>query len=75
MFSPVKKDAKVAEKVGPVPEPAVNVVSVPTGQGEAKPEPVPAGMGPINNAPSFPTSNRDNIYILGAMSNFNVVMA
>jgi len=75
MFSPVKKDAKVAEKVGPVPEPAVNVVPVPTGQGEAKPEPVPAGMGPINNAPSFPTSNRDNIYILGAMSNFNVVMA
>jgi len=75
MFSPVKKDAKVAEKVGPAPEPPVNVVPIPSDQGAAKPEPVPAGMGPINNAPSFATSNSDNIYILGAMSNFNVVMA
>jgi len=75
MFTPMKKDKEVAEKVGPAPEPPVNVVPVPTGQGAAKPEPVPAGMGPINNAPSFATSNSDNIYILGAMSNFNVVMA
>ena len=75
MISPVKKDKEVAEKVGPAPEPPVNVVPVPSGQGEAKPEQVPAGMGPINNAPSFATSNSDNIYILGAMSNFNVVMA
>ena len=77
MFTPVKKDKNLAEKVGPAPEPPVNVVPIPTGgesSAAAAPAPEPVSSGGINNAPSYPTSNRDNIYILGAMSNFNVVM-
>jgi len=79
MFTPMKRDEKLAEKVGPAPEPPVNVVPVPAetqqpAQSQAQSQPVKSG-GSAGNAPSFATSNRDNIYVLGAMSNFNVVMA
>jgi len=79
LFTPMKRDEKLAEKVGPAPEPPVNVVPVPAetqqpAQSQARSQPVKSG-GSAGNAPSFATSNRDNIYILGAMSNFNVVMA
>ena len=73
MFTPIKKDSGVDKKVGPAPEPPVNVVPIATGGQQAAPEPQPVASGGINNAPSFATSNRDNIYILGALSNFNVV--
>lgn len=79
LFTPMKRDEKLAEKVGPAPEPPLNVVPVPAEtqqptQSQARSQPVKSG-GSAANAPSFATSNRDNIYILGAMSNFNVVMA
>lgn len=74
MFTPVKKDGDVAQKVGPAPEPPVNVVPIPAADESAKaPQQKPAATGSINKAPSFATSNADNIYTLGAYSNFNVL--
>lgn len=74
MFTPVKKGEKLAERVGPAPEPPVSVIPIPVGEQAApQPQPQPVASGGINNAPSFATSNSDNIYILGAYSNFNVV--
>lgn len=76
IFSPVKKEKNLVERVGPEPEPKINVVPIPVAnQSQKSPQQQPVASGGINNAPSFPTSNSDNIYVLGAMSNFNVVMA
>ena len=77
MFTAVKKDVDVAKRVGPEPEKQINVVPIPmeTQQSSSQQQSQPAATGGINNAPSFATSNSDNIYTLGAMSNFNVVMA
>jgi ABC-type multidrug transport system fused ATPase/permease subunit len=74
MFSPMKKDVDLSKKVGPAPEPPINVVPIPieTSQ-QAPPQQQPVATGGINNAPSFATSNMDNIYTLGAYSNFNVL--
>ena len=73
MFTPVKKDVDVSKKVGPAPEPPVNVIPMPVQNEQSAPQTQPVASGPINDAPSFATSNRDNIYILGAYSNFNVL--
>ena len=75
MFTPIKKDSQVASRVGPAPEPPVNIVPISTPSDQPAPKPRPVASGGINNAPSYATSNADNIYTLGAMSNFNVVMA
>ena len=74
MFTSVKKDVDISQKVGPTPEPPVNVVPMPV-QSEAPqaPQEQPVATGGINGVPFFDTSNRDNIYILGAYSNFNVL--
>jgi len=74
MLTPTKKDADLAQKVGPAPEPAVNVVPIQTSDETSKaPQQKPAATGSINNVPFFATSNSDNIYTLGAYSNFNVL--
>ena len=73
LFTPVKKDVDVSKKVGPAPEPPVNVIPMPVQNEQSAPQTQPVASGPINDAPSFATSNRDNIYILGAYSNFNVL--
>lgn len=75
IFSPVKKETNLAERVGPAPEQKINVVPIPiANQSQKSPQQQSVASGGINNAPSFPTSNNDNIYVLGAMSNFNVVV-
>ena len=42
-------------------------------QQEAAPIEPPAAQGAISGVPNIPTANKDNIYLLGAYSNFNVV--
>ena len=76
-FTPVKTDAKVAEAVSQPPkEPPVTVVPIPAPAAPAPQQEKPAASGKINNAPPvFPTHNSDNIYVLGAYSNYNVVPA
>ena len=73
LLQPVKKTSMVAQNVGPAPEPPINVV--PVVQKSAPPKGQPIASGAINDAPAYATSNGDNIYTLGAMSNFNVVTA
>ena len=76
-FTPVKTDAKVAEAVSQPPkEPPVTVVPIPAPAAPAPQQEKPVASGKINNAPPvFPTHNSDNIYVLGAYSNYNVVPA
>jgi len=73
MFTPIKKDVDVSQRVGPAPEPPVNIVPMPVQNQQSAPQQQPVATSPINNAPSFATNNRDNIYTLGAYSNFNVL--
>ena len=73
LLQPVKKTTMVAQNVGPAPETPINVV--PVMQKGAPPKGQPIASGAINDAPAYATSNNDNIYTLGAMSNFNVVTA
>jgi len=73
LLDPVKKTSMIAQNIGPAPEPAINVV--PVMQKSAPPKGQPIASGGINDAPAYATSNDDNIYTLGAMSNFNVVTA
>ena len=76
-FTPVKTDAKVAEAVSQPPkEPPVTVVPIPAPAAPAPQQEKPVASGKINNGPPvFPTHNSDNIYVLGAYSNYNVVPA
>lgn len=73
MFTPIKKDVDVSQRMGPAPEPPVNVIPMPIQNQQSAPQTQPVATGAINNAPSFATSNSDNIYTLGAYSNFNVL--
>jgi hypothetical protein len=73
MFTPIKKDVDVAQRVGPAPEPPVTVLPIPVENQQQEPQTQPVASGPINDSPSFATSNKSNIYILGAYSNFNVL--
>ena len=41
--------------------------------GGAPSQPAPVSSGPIGGVEMYATSNDDNMYTLGAMSNFNVV--
>lgn len=76
-FTPVKTDAKVAETVSQPPkEPPVTVVPISSPAAPVQQQEKPVASGKINNAPPvFPTHNSDNIYVLGAYSNYNVVPA
>ena len=73
MIASLEKSKTVANVVSQAPaEPKVNVIPIP--QEQSKPAPAPASSGSgVNDAPFYPTSDPSNIYILSAMSNYNVV--
>ena len=72
-IDPVNKTQQVAQTVSQAPaEPGVTVVPIQT-QSEQKVQSQPLVSGRINEAPFFTPHNPDNIYTLGARSNFNVV--
>ena len=77
MITPRRRDDSVAQTISRSTEPGVTVVPIPIaqaqGQQEAEPIESPAAQGSVSGVPSIPTSNPDNIYLLGAYSNFNVV--
>jgi len=77
MITPRRRDDSVAQTISRSTEPGVTVVPIPIaqaqGQQEAAPIEAPAAQGSVSGVPSIPTSNPDNIYLLGAYSNFNVV--
>lgn len=75
MLESISKSKDVAKRVSKTPEePGVTVLPVPISSGGgAQPQPVPVSSGPIGGVQMYDTSNSDNMYTLGAMSNFNVV--
>jgi len=76
MFTPISKDDTIARTISQSTEPGITVVPIPIEQAqEQQSEPIesPASQGTVSNVPNIPTGNKDNIYLLGAYSNFNVV--
>jgi hypothetical protein len=76
MFTPISRDDSVARTIAQSTEPGVTVVPIPIEQAQAQetqPIETPAAQGAISGVPNIPTANKDNIYLLGAYSNFNVV--
>ena len=76
MFTPMSKDESVARTISQSTEPGVTVVPIPIEQAQAQetqPIEAPAAQGAVSGVPNIPTANKDNIYLLGAYSNFNVV--
>ena len=78
MITPVKRDDSVAQTISRSTEPGVTVVPIPIPQAQGRATSstsrrAPAAQGAISGVPNIPTSNKDNIYLLGAYSNFNVV--
>ena len=75
MLQSMSKSKDVARRVSQAPEePGVTVVPMPVSAGSGKPsQPAPVSGGPIGGVEMYATSNDDNMYTLGAMSNFNVV--
>ena len=72
MIASLEKSKTVADVVSQAPaEPKVNVVPIP--QEQSKPTPEPVSSGGVVAAPFYTTSDPSNIYILSAMSNYNVV--
>lgn len=73
MIASLEKSKTVANVVSQAPaEPKVNVIPIPQEQSKPAPAPASGGKG-VNAAPFYPTSDPSNIYILSAMSNYNVV--
>ena len=77
MFTAMNKDDTVAKNISKSTEPGVTVVPIPVSQAQAQqqaaPIETPASQGAVSGVPNIPTANEDNIYLLGAYSNFNVV--
>ena len=75
MLESMSKSRDVARRVSQAPEePGVTVVPMPVSAGGGAPsQPAPVSAGPIGGVEMYATSNDDNMYTLGAMSNFNVV--
>ena len=76
-ITPIPKGKLLEQAVSQPPPESAPVVVMAAGSGgeQQAPPPTAPAQGGINAAPSFETSNPDNIYTLGALSNFNVVMA
>jgi len=76
-ITPIPKGKLLEQAVSQPPPESSPVVVMAAGSGgeQQAPPPTAPAQGGINAAPSFETSNPDNIYTLGALSNFNVVMA
>ena len=75
MLESMSRSKDVARRVSQAPEePGVTVVPMPVSAGGGAPsQAVPVSGGPIGGVEMYATSNDDNMYTLGAMSNFNVV--
>ena len=75
MLQSMSKSKDVARRVSQAPEePGVTVVPMPVSAGGGAPsQAAPVSGGPIGGVEMYATSNDDNMYTLGAMSNFNVV--
>ena len=75
MLESMSRSKDVARRVSQTPEePGVTVVPMPVSAGGGAPsQPAPVSGGPIGGVEMYATSNDDNMYTLGAMSNFNVV--
>ena len=75
MLESMSKSRDVARRVSQAPEePGVTVVPMPVSSGGGAPsQAAPVSGGPIGGVEMYATSNDDNMYTLGAMSNFNVV--
>ena len=77
VFTPISRNDSVAETISRSTEPGVTVIPMPIPQAQAEQQAVPieapAAQGAISGVPNIPTSNKDNIYLLGAYSNVNVV--
>ena len=75
MLESMGKNKQVAQRVSQPPaEPPVNVLPIPVSSGSSKPqEPAPVAGGIIGKVENYATRNEDNMYTLGAMSNFNVI--
>ena len=75
MLESMSRSKDVARRVSQAPEePGVTVVPMPVSSGGGAPsQPAPVSGGPIGGVEMYATSNDDNMYTLGAMSNFNVV--
>ena len=74
MLESMSKSRTVAQNVSqPVAEPGVTVIPMQTPSSEPQTAAAPAASGPIGGVDNYATSNEDNMYTFGAMSNFNVV--
>ena len=75
MLESMSRSKDVARRVSQAPEePGVTVVPMPVSTGGRAPsQPAAVSSGPIGGVEMYATSNNDNMYTLGAMSNFNVV--
>ena len=77
MFTSMSRErtATIADTVSQSTEPGVTVVpfAAPSQEQPQQQTVTPGGTTIGGSAPSFPTSNSDNIYTLGAYSTFNVV--
>ena len=75
MLESMSRSKDVARRVSQAPEePGVTIVPMPVSTGGGAPsQPAPISAGPIGGVQMYATSNSDNMYTLGAMSNFNVV--
>ena len=75
MLSSTSTRKDVAKRVSKPPkEPGVTVVPMPVSAGGGTPsQPAPVSSGPIGGVEMYATSNSDNMYTFGAMSNYNVV--
>ena len=75
MLESMSRSKDVARRVSQAPEePGVTVVPMPVSAGGGAPsQAAPVSGGPIGGVEMYATSNDDNMYTLGAMSNFNVV--
>lgn len=76
MFTPMSRDNSVAKTISQSTEPEVTVVPIPIEQAQtqqSEPIQAPSAQGAVSGVPNIPTANEDNIYLLGAYSNFNVV--
>jgi len=75
MLSSTSARKDVARRVSQAPpEPGVTVLPMPvSGGGRKQSQPTSVSSGPIGGVEMYSTSNDDNMYVLGAMSNYNVV--
>lgn len=75
MLSSTSARKDIAKRVSKPPEePGVTVVPMPVSAGGGtRSQPAPVSSGPIGGVEMYSTSNDDNMYTFGAMSNYNVV--